>query len=65
MARTSARSCGVQWQLCMLRNVRIAVSRKSTERQQSTHKILLLMLTPVKYNWLKAGLASWEYKRRN
>ena len=49
----------------MLRNVRIAVSRKSTERQQSTHKILLLMLTPVKYNWLKAELASWEYKRRN
>ena len=23
------------------------------------------MLTPVKYNWLKAELASWEYKRRN
>lgn len=47
------------------RHVRIAVSRKSTKRQQSTHKILMLMLTPVKYNWLIAELTNWEYKRQS
>ena len=51
--------------MMIIYNVRIAVSRKSTEGLQSTHKILLLMLTPVKYNWVKAELASWEYKRRS